>query len=152
MTARHTLEGRFTLALPPQEAFALFTPRGEERWVEGWRPHFPAPVHDDTAPGTVFQTSHGEQTIWVVLERDHGHRISYARVTPGSRAGTVTVTVEEDPTGHSSVQVVYDLTALTPDAAEELRAFAAGYRSFLHSWQEAITRSLQPNDPAPPAR
>mgnify|MGYP002142650008 CR=1 FL=1 len=26
-----------TLALPVEEAFPLFTPKGEERWVPGWR-------------------------------------------------------------------------------------------------------------------
>ncbi|MBG0829921.1 hypothetical protein HS041_19320 [Planomonospora sp. ID67723] len=50
------LTGTLTVPLPPEEAFHLFTARGEERWVEGWRPRFPVPVEDDTAPGTVFET------------------------------------------------------------------------------------------------
>lgn len=122
----------------------LFTPRGEERWVDGWLPSFPVPTPDDTAPGTVFETLHAESTTWVVLERERGRRISYARVTPGSRAGTVTVTLDKDGDGHSIVHVVYDLTALTPHAAGELRRFAAEYPAFLDSWQEAITRSMRP--------
>ena len=77
-----------------------------------------------------------------MLEREQGRRISYARVTPGSRAGTVTVTLDGD--GHSIVHVVYELTALTPHAAGELRRFAAEYPAFLRSWQEAITRSTRP--------
>lgn len=144
MSVRHRLEGRITVALPPAEAFELFTPRGEERWVEGWSPRFPVPATDDTAPGTVFETAHGEPTTWVVLDREPGRRVSYARVTPGSRAGTVTVTLDEDGDGHTTVQVVYDLTALNPDAAGDLRRFAAGYPAFLDSWQEAITRAGRP--------
>ncbi|TDC83043.1 SRPBCC family protein [Actinomadura sp. 7K507] len=144
MSARHRLEGQLEVALPPQEAFELFTPRGEERWVDGWQPRFPVATRDDTAPGTVFETSHTEQTTWVVLERERGRRISYARVTPGSRAGTVTVLLDEDGEGHSIVNVIYDLTALTPHAADELRRFAAGYPAFLRSWQDAITQSIRP--------
>ncbi|WP_067826367.1 SRPBCC family protein [Actinomadura kijaniata] len=141
MTARHTLTGRLTVPLPPEEAFTLFTPRGEERWVEGWRPRFPAPAPDDTAPGTVFETSHAEPTTWVVLERRPGRRISYARVTPGVRAGTVTVTLTADGDRRSTVEVTYDLTALTPGAAEDLDRFAADYPAFLRSWQDALTRA-----------
>jgi hypothetical protein len=144
VSARHRLEGQLEVALPPREAFVLFTPRGEERWVDGWLPRFPVPTRDDTAPGTVFETSPAEPTTWVVIERERGRRISYARVTPGSRAGTVTVTLEEDRDGHSIVHVVYDLTALTPQAAGELRRFAAGYPAFLRSWQKAIARSMSP--------
>ena len=32
------LTGRLHVALPPERAFRLFTARGEEDWVEGWRP------------------------------------------------------------------------------------------------------------------
>jgi hypothetical protein len=50
---RRRLTGRIRVALPPREAFRLFTPRGEQDWVHGWHPHFPAPAPDDTEPGTV---------------------------------------------------------------------------------------------------
>jgi hypothetical protein len=145
MSARHRLDGQIKVALPPDEAFTLFTPRGEERWVDGWRPRFPVPAPDDTVPGTVFETSHdGETTIWLVLEREPGRRVSYARVTPGSRAGTVTVTLDEDGERRSIVHVVYELTALTPEAAEELDGFAAGYEAFLRSWEDAIAAMARP--------
>ncbi|MFG2004180.1 SRPBCC family protein [Spirillospora sp. NPDC048911] len=133
-----TLTGDLTVALRPADAFELFTPRGEERWVAGWRPRFPAAGSDDTAPGTVFETtSDGETTTWIVLDREPGRRVSYARVTPGSRAGTVTVELAEHE-GGSSVRVTYELTALSPDGEEELRTFAAGYPEFLRSWETAV--------------
>jgi hypothetical protein len=139
--AQYRLTGRFNVALPPNEAFGLFTPRGEEQWVTGWRPRFPVPAQDDTAPGTVFETeAHGEVTTWVVLDREPGCRNSYARVTPGSRAGTVTVIVEADNDGHSTVQVTYALTALSSDGERELEEFAAGYPAFLTSWEAAIAK------------
>ncbi|MFI7706475.1 hypothetical protein [Nonomuraea sp. NPDC049480] len=153
--AQYALTGRLSVALPPEEAFTLFTPRGEERWVDGWRPHFPVPAEDDSAPGTVFETvfqtgGQGERTIWVVAERERGRRVSYARVTPGSRAGTVTVEVGGDGERGSTVQVTYELTALSPEGERTLREFADGYPAYLASWEAAVTRHLgsQPPDAA----
>lgn len=40
MTTRVDVHGAFTLDGPPGRVFALFTPRGERRWVDGWDPRF----------------------------------------------------------------------------------------------------------------
>lgn len=142
LAERIRVTGTLEVALPPDQAFWLFTPRGEQEWVVGWEPHFPAGADDDTAPGTVFETRvHGEATTWVVIERDPGRRISYARLTPGSRAGTVTVRLEAAAAG-SRVTVTYDLTALDDTANDELRRFADEYPAFLESWQTAIADQL----------
>lgn len=133
------LTGGLRVALPPGQAFVLFTARGEQRWVVGWEPRFPGPVADDTEPGVVWETG---DTIWVVLHRDPGRRISYARVTPGDRAGTVTVSLAEAPDGGSDVTVTYVLTALTDAADAALAEFAAGYDEFLASWSAAIATHL----------
>jgi hypothetical protein len=133
------LTGSLTVARPPAEAFDLFTARGEQRWVPGWQPRFPAPADDDTAPGTVFETDgHGRTTTWVVVERTRGQRIRYARIAPGDTAGTVTVVLTGNAYGHSDVAVTYELTALTPSAIEHLRGFAARYPQMLRDWAEAI--------------
>jgi len=143
---RQRLTGRIEVALPPAEAFRLFTPRGEQDWVHGWHPRFPAPAPDDTEPGTVFETNaHGERTIWLVTARQPGRSICYARVTPGELAGTVTVVIT-DTGGRSEVQVEYQLTALTTAACHHLRVFADGYPAYLRSWQDAIATWLQTAD------
>lgn len=131
------LTGSLTVALPVPDAVVLFTPRGERRWAPGWDPHFPDPVEDDAAPGTVFET-HG--TTWLVVDREPT-RIRYARLTPGRTAGTVTVALA-DAAGHSDVTVTYELTALTVAGRDHLREFATGYRAYLASWQEAIAAAL----------
>jgi hypothetical protein len=139
------LTGRIRVGLPPAEAFRLFTPRGEQDWAPGWEPHFPAPASDDTEPGTVFETSpHGQPgthvppTVWVVTNRESGRHISYARMTPGDRAGTVTVDLSAAD-GASDVEVTYQLTALSAAAEPGLREFADGYAAYLQSWQDAIS-------------
>jgi len=139
---RRQLTGRVAVALPPDEAYPLFTPRGEEAWAHGWSPRFPASTADDTVPGTVFTTdAHHRSTTWIVAESAKGRRISYARVTDGMDAGTVTVTLEAAD-GGSAVTVTYDLTALTETGERHLAEFAARYPDFLRSWQDAIADSL----------
>ena len=143
MTGPLRLTGRIRVGLPPAEAFRLFTPRGEQDWVPGWDPAFPAETPDDTEPGTVFETSgHGQHAIWVVTDREPGRHISYARMTPGDRAGTVTVELSAAG-GASDVEVTYQLTALSAAAQPRLREFADGYAAYLQTWQDAISGWLE---------
>jgi hypothetical protein len=80
-----TLVGDLRVPLPVGEAFRLFTSIGEGDWVDGWHPHFPAPVVDDAAVGTVFHTdADGQQVTWIVIDRDGDRRIRYARWRPGA--------------------------------------------------------------------
>ena len=137
------LTGQLTVPLPPNEAFRLFTARGEQDWVSGWEPQFPEPTPDDSAPGTVFQTNgHGHTTTWLVTERIASQRIAYARLTPEISAGSVAVTLADAEDG-CDVTVAYHLTALGPHGETQLREFAQGYDSFLQSWRDAIIESLQ---------
>ncbi|GAB3966271.1 hypothetical protein GCM10029978_031030 [Actinoallomurus acanthiterrae] len=141
--ARHRLTGTIRVGLPPEEAFRLFTPVGERDWVDGWDPRFPVPTEDDTAPGTAFETAaHGRVTTWVVTAREPGRAVSYARVTPGAQAGTVSVVLDGEDGPGTRVTVTYELTALTEAAQDELRHFAAGYPDFLRSWERAIGVAL----------
>ena len=139
MTGRQwRLTSRIQVDLPPDEALRLFTPRGEQDWANGWEPRFPVPVPDDTEPGTVFETSaHGQHTVWLVTGREPGRGMSYARVTPGEQAGTVTVTLS--PAGpRCDGEVTYQLTALSEAAETRLEKFADGYPAFIRSWQDEI--------------
>ena len=142
MTSRRQLTDRIRVALPPDEAFVLFTPRGERAWAAGWEPRFPADTTDDSAPGTVFETTaHGHTTTWIVRERRAGRHISYARVVPQVNAGTVDVTLEPADAG-SEVTVTYDLTALSEAGEQQLEMFATGYAGYLRSWQDDIAAAL----------
>ena len=136
---RVSLSGSIRVPLPPHEAFTLFTPDGERAWADGWNPRFPAVVDDDTEPGTVFETEHaGRHTTWMVVHRDPGRAIRYARVTAGDRAGLVGVTCEPASDGATIATVCYRLTALSPEADAGLEDFAAHYPRFLAQWQQSI--------------
>ncbi len=144
-TSRRTATGTFTVALPPNEAFHLFTPRGEQLWAAGWNPQFPADAPDDTAPGTVFTTNaSGRLTTWLVIDSTRGHTISYARLLPHVSAGTVRVTLRpsSQTPGPTEVTVTYDLTVLSPEAEPTLHHFFEGYEPYLESWRQAIANYL----------
>ena len=139
---KHRLCERIRVALPADEAFQLFTPRGEREWAHGWDPTFPAPTDDDSEPGTVFETdAHGRRATWLVTARERGRRIAYAQVVPDHRAGSITVTLDATNEG-SEVEVVYELTPLSEAGEHDLEQFAENYGDFLRSWQDEIATCL----------
>lgn len=134
--------GGFHLPLAPEEAFELFTAEGERRWVANWDPVRYGGA--DQAAGDVFLTGKdAEATIWTVVESDAGAgRLVYARTTPGSRAGIVTVTLARDGAG-TRVGVRYELTALSGDGARALAAMEGpAYADMMESWREAIVAAI----------
>ena len=140
---RHRLSERIRVALPAEEAFQLFTPRGEREWAQEWNPTFPVPTDDDSEPGTVFQVdAHGRRGTWLVTEREWGRRIAYAQVVPDQRAGSITVTLDAIE-GESEVEVVYELTPLSEVGKRDLEQFAENYGAFLRSWQDEIATCLK---------
>ncbi|HZA39933.1 MAG TPA: SRPBCC family protein [Actinomycetota bacterium] len=136
------LSGTLEVPLPETRAFSLFTPSGESTWVEGWDPVFPAPVADEIEPGTVFETHHGDYTIWVVVRCEPGALVEYARITPGDRAGLVRVECEAASDNATFVTVSYQLTALTPEGNSALDDFAEGYGDFLEQWRQSIQKAI----------
>ena len=138
------LTGTVQVDLPPAEAFCLFTPRGEEDWAQGWHPRFPVPAPGDSGPATVFETAtHGQHTIWLVTDRQPGKRISYARVTPGHQAGTVTVTI--NAAGHGSEAEVTYLPAVLGQPAGHRRAIAL-HRTVIRGLGSARAAALNIRD------
>lgn len=139
---RVRLHGTVSVPLAPAQAIELFTPSGERQWAHGWDPTFPAPVADETEPGTVFETdSHGPLT-WVVVGREPDHSIRYAVVAPGIRAGTVEVVCAGDETGATTATVTYDMTALSETGERWLAEFADRYDAYLGHWGRAIATTL----------
>lgn len=134
--------GLLRLDLPLARAFALLTPEGERLWVEGWDPEYlhPREPADPPPAGTVFRTRHGgEETLWLVLALDAATGAAdYARVTPGSRMGTVSVRARA--TGESTeAEISYRMTALSPEGTRKLLEMTPeGFRVMLGRWEAAI--------------
>lgn len=129
------------VALPPERAIDLFTPEGERKWSEGWKPVYPRPGRT-AGPGAVFVTGHdGHETIWTMVDHTAAC-VRYARVTPGVAAGTVTVTLEADGAGRTRAKVTYDLTSLSADGDAWLADFDGAYDADIAEWETAIAEAL----------
>jgi hypothetical protein len=135
--------GVLRVDLPLDRAFALLTPEGERLWVEGWDPEYLHPPGGGAlpAPGTLFRTRHGgEETLWLVLAFDaDAAAVDYARLTPGSRVGTVSVRARAVGEAGTEAEITYRLTGLSPDGNEKLLDMAPeGFLAMLRRWEAAI--------------
>ncbi len=138
------------LNAPPEAVFPLFTPLGEKKWVEGWKPRMLYPPSGEAMEGTVFITRQpGEaDTIWNILSyAPEIFRVKYARVTPGSRFGIVEVRCEKAESDRSRVQVSYIFTTLSEEGNKFIDGFSEAYFSdYIDSWGVALNRFLGKNN------
>ena len=132
--------GEAHVAAAPEDAFPLFTAPGERLWVPGWDPVIVGDG-DGLNRGSVWLTGDGEdRTIWLVVDYDPEKlHARYARITPAAKAGTVEVTARPDGAGGTSVEVTYDLTALSEHGNESLAGFdEADYEKMMGEWERLI--------------
>ncbi len=132
--------GTLRVDAPPEHAFQLFTAPGERLWVDGWDPRV-LRGGDGRGKGAVFVTNaNGDEACWIVVDYDEDAlHTRYARIAPGTRAGTVEVFARDDGTGATEVEVSYELTALSDEGNEQLAAFdAETYAQMLADWERMI--------------
>ncbi|MGN6465059.1 MAG: hypothetical protein ACTHLP_06195 [Rhizobiaceae bacterium] len=141
--ARFTHE--IVVPLPAGKAFPLFTPRGEEGWVPGWKPAYLLPESGETCENMVFTTGGGDDaTIWTCLKwQPRTWQVRYLRVTPASRAAFVDVVCSEECPALTRVRVSYEFVALT----ESGRDFVAGmtpqsFAADIDNWSMLIREHL----------
>jgi hypothetical protein len=131
--------------LPVDQAFPLFTPKGEEAWVPGWRPEYLSPASGETVEEMLFRTGSGDETtIWTCLkcEPDLWHA-RYLRVTPASRVAIVDVRCRPDGLAGSVVRVSYSFVALTEAGAEFIEATTSkNFAVAIDEWALLIRASL----------
>ncbi|HET9064945.1 MAG TPA: hypothetical protein VFN22_03890 [Gemmatimonadales bacterium] len=128
------------LPMPLEEAMECFTPEGERDWVPGWDPEYLHRSEDDGID-TAFRTTHdGEETLWMVLEMDlEDGSAGYARVTPGSRMGTVMIDGEAIDETSCWITVMYEMTALSPAGNAVLKAMTPdAYKTMIGKWERRI--------------
>ena len=130
--------------MPADQCFMLFTPAGEELWVEGWRPEYIHPADGRTVAGMVFTTGAGkdgeESTVWTLADFDREQRRSrYVRCTPGSRTGFVEVRCRALDGARTEVVVSYTLTALSAAGEKVLEGFEGErFAAMIDGWGAEI--------------
>jgi hypothetical protein len=134
--------GRLVVAGTPATAFVHFTPEGERLWVPDWAPEYLHPHDGALVHGLRFRTRHGgEETLWLVADLDVVRgRITYVRITPGSRYGTVSVRITPHTARESFVEIGYSLTPLSLEGEAKIAALlsAEGFAGMLREWEDRI--------------
>jgi hypothetical protein len=142
---------RFTVKAPLEQVAPLFGANEERKWAPGWNPAFvyPNPAHDEQ--GMVFQVAHGPYTsTWVntVFDLTGGH-IQYAYVLSDAMVTTIDIRLTRASALITDIAVVYERTALTPEANDHVQHFAAADAKAAQEWQEQINAYLSSQSPKP---
>ena len=144
-TLAHTrTEFHFTANAPLEKTAPLFGADAERNWAPGWNPKFvyPQPAHDQQ--GMIFQVAHGEMTsTWVntVFDLGAGH-IQYAYVLGDAMVTTIEIHLTRQATDKTGVNVVYERTALLPEANQHVRHFENGDAKAGEEWERQINEYL----------
>ena len=138
--------GTLRVPAPFDQAFRFFTPDGERLWVPDFDPAYLHPLSEDQQAGAIFTTRHGgEDTLWMVLRFSPQDGVAeYARVTPGSRRGTVTVTLAPAAANTTEATVTYDLTSMSDHGDAVLSAMTdEAYVDMLADWERRIAQAVR---------
>lgn len=141
----HTrVQFHFVAEAPFEQVAPLFGANEERKWAADWNPQFlyPAPARD--VPGMVFRVEHGDHSsIWVNTAFDlaAGH-IQYSYVLNDAMATLIDIHLTRDAARKTGVTVVYERTALIPEANEHVQHFATGDEKAQKEWADPINEYL----------
>jgi len=135
----HT-EFHFVVNVPFEQAAPLFGANEERKWAPEWNPQFvyPIPAHDQQ--GMVFRVEHpGHSAAWIntALDLAAGH-IQYTCVLNDAMATLIDIHLTRDSAQKTGVTVLYERTALIPEANEHVQHFAKGDETAGKEWEDAI--------------
>lgn len=140
-------EFEFTVDAPYAKVAPLFGADAERGWAgDAWNPHFvfPASAPFDV-PGAVFTIERGgQQATWVCTSFDlERGRVQYVYTIGGALATLIDIHVSATDSKSAHVQVVYERTALRPEANDHVREMGESDRNSGEEWQQAINRYLK---------
>jgi hypothetical protein len=141
-------EFSFTVEAPFEQVVPLFGANEERKWAHDWNPQFvyPNPARDQQ--GEVFTVAHGHNSsVWIntALDLTAGH-IQYAYVLNGAMATFIDIHATRQGPQKTGVTVVYERTALIPEANEHVQHFAKGDENAGQEWGEAMNGYFAKSD------
>jgi hypothetical protein len=125
---------------PFEKTAPLFGANEERKWAPDWNPQFVYPLPARDQEGMIFQVAHGQLTsVWINTAFDlaAGH-IQYAYVLNNAMTTLIDIHLTRDGEGRTGVRVVYERTALAPEANEHVEHFAKGDEKAGKEWAGAI--------------
>ncbi len=133
-------EFHFTTEAPFEEVAPLFGAKEERKWAPDWNPQFVYPVPARDQQGMVFKVEHGQfSSTWVNTAFDlaAGH-IQYAYVLNDAMATLIDIHLTRESATKTAVTVVYERTALIPEANEHVQHFTKGDEKSGKEWADSI--------------
>ena len=133
-------EFRFTVDAPFEQVVPLFGAHEERKWAADWDPRFiyPTPARDQQ--GEIFKVVHGQHSsVWIntTLDFTAGH-IQYAYVLNDAMATLIDIHATRQGGQKTAVTVVYERTALIPEANEHVQHFAKADEGAEKEWGDAM--------------
>jgi len=127
-----------------EQVAPLFGANEERKWAADWNPQFiyPTPARDQA--GMVFRVEHGNHSsIWTntAFDLTAGH-IQYSYVLNDAMATLIDIHLTRDSAQKTGVTVVYERTALIPEANEHVQHFAKGDTKAQKEWEDSINGYL----------
>lgn len=133
-------EFSFTVDAPFDQVVPLFGAHEERKWSADWNPQFVYPTPARDQPGEVFKVAHGHNSaVWIntALDLTAGH-IQYTYVLSEAMATLIDIHATRQGAQKTGVTVVYERTALIPEANEHVQHFAKGDESSGKEWSDAM--------------
>jgi hypothetical protein len=133
-------EFSFTVDAPFEQVVPLFGAHEERKWSADWNPQFVYPTPARDQPGEVFKVAHGQNSaVWMntALDLTAGH-IQYTYVLGDAMATLIDIHATRQGAQKTSVTVVYERTALIPEANEHVQHFAKGDEGAGKEWGDGM--------------
>jgi hypothetical protein len=130
----------FVVDAPFEKTAPLFGANEERKWAPDWNPQFVYPLSAHDQEGMIFRVAHGQLTsIWINTAFDlAGGHIQYAYVLSDAMTTLIDIHLTRDGAERTGVKVVYERTALAPEANEHVEHFAKGDEKAGKEWADAI--------------
>jgi hypothetical protein len=142
-----------TIKAAPSEVHALICPVKEAQWLDGWDCDLIFSQSGFAETGCVFiSRSTGEKdTIWLITKRDdQNYETEFARITPQSRIGCLTVRIESGGQQTSRMHITYTFTALSEEGNQFIDNFTEqNFVKDMQFWEATLNHYLKTGRPLP---
>jgi len=139
--ALHTRgEFTFVVSAPYADVFPLFGAHKERVWARGFDPQFLYPFPPRDEPGMVFTTvQDGMPRVWVntAFDQASGH-VQYVYWIAGVMTALIDIHVANSGDSATRVHVVYERTALRPEANDQVMRMGQDDGKAGPHWAEMI--------------
>jgi len=137
-------EFAFTVSAPFETVAPLFGADKERLWADGWNPQFvhPQPANDEA--GAVFTIKTGHSSVWIntIYDLTRG-QVQYACFAGESMVTLIDIRIERIGSDKTKAVVVYERTALQPEANDHVNRLADDDKAKGPEWEAAFRTYLQ---------